>query len=595
MQDLCTHASTARPQRCDEIHEADRILRARSPLGVLCTPVDAGMLGAAEIWRLYRQARGRLEARPPGFDATLVPPAHTRLEQARGEMLDMAKQAAERERWRRAPWQTRITTTLRTVVNVAALEAYASTPDADRIPMNKHGKPYDGTGRQLIERLLARVERPTPDSTFGAVEVRYWCGDQGSAMLDAGLVCASREQAVTPDWYSDPFSLPKRIRGIAFGAFEDIDDSGAHPHARLNMVQPGVAAARQFLACRNEILYGLGAQFFPGQASSEQRARVKALFNALEMDGAYDNWARRWGLAPAIVQTAQLPLSDGSTFVMPEYLKGQQQGTMWLRDKLERQIGMASFVEVWRARHRPHKTHPERGVKSFAFQEPESISRQAKARWCMQNGHAVLSLQHDGVVVAFKSGTDLDAACDQMRTASEEALGYEQPCERKGPELPDGVQRPPAATREEVESAVSRVGEARDGEPEVHDPQGLWSVRGISPSDPEQYTASALAAIRADPVLRLHLRSKVLEEGGSVATQAGVRVSMDARERAVMAERGGDGVSRATRETRQALWCALDLHARHHFTRAAAVDGSMVKRELPGRRFERKVAGSLYE
>ena len=136
-------------------------------------------------------------------------------------------------------------------------------------------------------------------------------------------------------------------------------------------------------------------------------------------------------LAPAIVRTAQLPLSDGSTFAMPEYLKGQQQGTMWLRDKLERQIGMASFVEVWRARHRPHKTHPERGVKSFAFQEPESISRQAKARWCKQNGHAVLSLQHDGVVVAFKRGTDLDAACDQMRATSEAALGYEQPCERK--------------------------------------------------------------------------------------------------------------------------------------------------------------------
>ena len=31
---------------------------------------------------------------------------------------------------------------------------------------------------------------------------------------------------------------------------------------------------------------------------------------------------------------------------------------------------------------------------------------------------------------------------------------------------------------------MSRVGEAQDGEPEVHEPQGLWSARGISLSDP---------------------------------------------------------------------------------------------------------------
>ena len=96
---------------------------------------------------------------------------HARLESARGEMLDRAKQTAERERWRRAPWQSRITTTLRAVINVAALEAYATTPDANRVPVNKHGKPYDGTGRQLIERLLARVDRPTPGSTFGTVDI----------------------------------------------------------------------------------------------------------------------------------------------------------------------------------------------------------------------------------------------------------------------------------------------------------------------------------------------------------------------------------------------------------------------------------------
>ena len=41
--------------------------------------------------------------------------------------------------------------------------------------------------------------------------------------------------------------------------------------------------------------------------------------------------------------------------------------------------------------------------------------------------------------------------------------------------------------------------------------------------------------------------------------------------------------SRATAATKQALWMALNLHARHHFTAAAAVDGSLIEDITNGR------------
>ena len=53
---------------------------------------------------------------------------------------------------------------------------------------------------------------------------------------------------------------------------------------------------------------------------------------------------------------------------------------------------------------------------------------------------------------------------------------------------------------------------------------------------------------------------------------------MDDRERTVMAQIGPDGISAAQRQSRAILhvWCAFDLHAYHHFSRAQRRwDGSL--------------------
>ena len=72
----------------------------------------------------------------------------------------------------------------------------------------------------------------------------------------------------------------------------------------------------------------------------------------------------------------------GGAFSFGAYLREQQEGTEWLAARLERSTGMASFVTAWHATHRPTKRHPERTLKSYAFQEAESRSREAKVEWC---------------------------------------------------------------------------------------------------------------------------------------------------------------------------------------------------------------------
>ena len=349
------------------------------------------------------------------------------------------------------------------------------------------------------------------------------------------------------------------------------------------------------------------------------------------MDGSLEKWAARWGLPAHQIQRTTMQLTNGTTFDLAEYLRAQAEGTEWLRDRMERHVGMATFVETWLPQHKPHKTHPERTLKSFVFQEAESMSRAAKVACCQQNGHAVLSLQHDGIVVALRQGAAPDVVSEQLQEASELKLGYDQPCEIKPAELPPGIAMPEPISRERIEcmmeahrqsmnaraspghqgsQAITRgesVEEAGDrlGHLTVRrpapppsnsqpTPRGLWAAAYLR-GDPEQYAANAISGIRRDPILRLHLRSEAIERGSGVAARTGISVRMDETERTTMSSQDAAGISAATTQTARAMWCALDLHAHHHFTHAAAVDGSLMEQSTPERRLTRQLAFGVYE
>ena len=154
------------------------------------------------------------------------------------------------------------------------------------------------------------------------------------------------------------------------------------------MVEPGSRVTKHFIKHRKEILYGMGEKLFPNDGREEARNKVKGLYAMLEMDGITQSWAARHGLTMAQVDSVMLHLSDGSTFQHREYVQAQDQATMWLRHRMEQRLGMASFMDELLEIRKPEKRALEekwqlepgilraRTLKSFCFQEAESISRE---------------------------------------------------------------------------------------------------------------------------------------------------------------------------------------------------------------------------
>ena len=64
-------------------------------------------------------------------------------------------------------------------------------------------------------------------------------------------------------------------------------------------------------------------------------------------------------------------------------------------------------------------------MKSYMLQEAEAASREAKLRWAAESGVRVISLQHDGRVVAMVKGEErVQAAAEAMACAATAACGY---------------------------------------------------------------------------------------------------------------------------------------------------------------------------
>ena len=82
----------------------------------------------------------------------------------------------------------------------------------------------------------------------------------------------------------------------------------------------------------------------------------------------------------------------------------------------------------------PHAKKKDVGlrVKSYLLQEAEAVSRAAKMEWCAQHGVRVVSIQHDGVVVAsIPHGWSAKEMAEQLGMAASGACGYEVVVEGK--------------------------------------------------------------------------------------------------------------------------------------------------------------------
>ena len=137
--------------------------------------------------------------------------------------------------------------------------------------------------------------------------------------------------------------------------------------------------------------------------------------------------------------------------MIPTNINQQQKRTEWIALHYPHPLELEEF---WRASSHG-ETAPSRTLKSDILAEYEAISRTAKVSWAINDGHDWLSLQHDGVVIALRTGISKSQASLSLTSASSASLGYFQPVELKIMETDSPLPAPA------VLNACDRMGDLR--------------------------------------------------------------------------------------------------------------------------------------
>ena len=173
----------------------------------------------------------------------------------------------------------------------------------------------------------------------------------------------------------------------------------------------------------------------------ERRSRMKMVTNGFDMDSKLDAWAKKFGNPHnrTLKGRKEWRFTDGgASYSLEEYWREQQQGTAWMS---ARQADMIEMIQDYHARTaRTEKKRPELTAKSYTLQSIEACSREAKLAWCARNGFRVMSLQHDGVLVAGGPSTNWAILGRALTGASRLACGYRTEVEVKPVPQWQGIQ-----------------------------------------------------------------------------------------------------------------------------------------------------------
>ena len=127
-----------------------------------------------------------------------------------------------------------------------------------------------------------------------------------------------------------------------------------------------------------------------------------------------------------------IDLPNGLKFPVQTYFQQQRRKT---EDMALRLPHVLELIEYWR-KHEGGNINSDRTLKSEICCEWEAISRRAKVRWALEHGHDVLSLQHDGVVLAIRADCSVEEVRKNLQRASSIATAYEIPVSNKPMETP---------------------------------------------------------------------------------------------------------------------------------------------------------------
>ena len=254
----------------------------------------------------------------------------------------------------------------------------------------------------------------------------YTFSELGRDLYEAGHVAGSREYAVG----DEPFKWSCDERAMAYhGLGHECDDSAAYPRARMAMTAAGRDISATFLLHRKHIMRAAGAYLFAEEKEEDQLKRLKAVTNAFDMDSALDAWIHKYGNPHGrTLRGHNVTLPDGTSFSLQAYRAAQVHTTAWMAARLQ---SMIMLIQSLHKVGSPTHAKAPRTAKSFVLQEAEAAARNAKIAWCHAHGKRVISLQHDGILVAdIVPGSEPQTAA-ALSAAATAQCGYDVKVEVK--------------------------------------------------------------------------------------------------------------------------------------------------------------------
>ena len=180
-----------------------------------------------------------------------------------------------------------------------------------------------------------------------------------------------------------------------------------------------------YMAHREAVLEAGGAHLWPNVSEDARRERMKSVMNAMDNDGGLASWRKRWPSEPGHTLAGWKAELGGGVWFEPSRYRREQEDTTEgaMRDSPR---ALQYLRRMWQGRVGKQDERSRRMAwKSYVLQEAEAASREAKLRWCQENGVRVINLQHDGVVAMVSDLQAQERAAQGMAREATARCGFD--------------------------------------------------------------------------------------------------------------------------------------------------------------------------
>lgn len=288
------------------------------------------------------------------------------------------------------------------IVDAAALDAYAATPEAGSTwapPCDSDGARARMTEREYIAMFLRNVN-PKPDG-LGECAFSYVHSEIGQALVDANLLeNGGRLYPEHDGRWPCVTQLGKKLRNCALGSsYVELDDSNAY-HKYLQVLTTNQTA----IAVLDELTdksyrKRLAGHYFGDETKTEP---IKQLFHMLSNDGSCADWRRSNKVKRSIPDHPLVARMERAMTEVAEELASSERGRAAIALLEERFPKKWKALQAGKSGKMRRKLVPRNAKltwKSYLLQSLECIGLLTKMRVAREHGVTVGPPLHDGLFV----------------------------------------------------------------------------------------------------------------------------------------------------------------------------------------------------